>query len=264
MRQQYLFDPAQVELPFGYQTDSPAWAADLGAGHHLELHGRIDRVDLCPQADGNAALCVVVDYKSSQKQLDTVLVENGVQLQLLAYLNVLRHWPDPRVLFGVDKLIPAGVFYVNLRGKYERQPNRLDALETAEDARKQAYRHIGRFDAAALPSLDSREDPCKGDQFNYRLKNDGGVPKRSREALDTAQFRALLGSVEKNLKKIGRGIFAGATAVSPFQKGAMTACDQCDYSAICRFDPWVHRFRVLRKNEEVAENGDLDDTIPPL
>jgi ATP-dependent helicase/nuclease subunit B len=264
MRQQYLFDPAQVELPFGYEPGSPAWAADLGAGHRLELQGRIDRIDLYRQADANTALCVVLDYKSSHKQLDTVLVENGIQLQLLAYLNVLRHWPDPHALFGVDKLIPAGVFYVNLRGRYNRQPNRLDALATADEARKQAYRHVGRFDAGALEFLDSREDVGKGDQFNYCLRNDGRIQKCSREALDSHQFKALLGSVEANLMNIGRGIFAGAAAVAPFRKGTTTACEQCGYSAICRIDPWAHRFRVLKKREGVAENGEApDDLICP-
>jgi ATP-dependent helicase/DNAse subunit B len=32
-----------------------------------------------------------MDYKSGGKKLDAILVEHGVQLQLLAYLNALRH-----------------------------------------------------------------------------------------------------------------------------------------------------------------------------
>jgi len=37
-----------------------------------------------------------MDYKSGQKKLDKILVEHGVQLQLLAYLAAVRHWPDQR------------------------------------------------------------------------------------------------------------------------------------------------------------------------
>src|SRR5439155_23930225 len=59
----------------------------------LALRGRIDRVDLFRNAAADEALCVVVDYKSSHKQLDAVLMAHGVQLQLPAYLAVLRHWP---------------------------------------------------------------------------------------------------------------------------------------------------------------------------
>ena len=43
-----------------------------------------------------------------------------------------------------------------------------------------------------MPQLDSRHDPAQGDQFNYRLTNDGHVNKVSREALPTADFEALL------------------------------------------------------------------------
>ncbi len=103
MRSQYAFDPAAVELPFGGEDQLfPPWALELDGGHWLFLHGRIDRVDLCQrEAGADDALCVVVDYKSSHKQLDPVLLRHGLQLQLPAYLNVLRHWPDPRPTFGV-------------------------------------------------------------------------------------------------------------------------------------------------------------------
>ena len=99
MAQQYRFDPVAVELPFGPDGDSPAWSIDLGNGKRLALYGRIDRVDLFRKAGGEA-LCVVVDYKSSQKQLDPVLMAHGLQLQLLTYLNVLRYWPNPSSRFS--------------------------------------------------------------------------------------------------------------------------------------------------------------------
>jgi ATP-dependent helicase/nuclease subunit B len=281
MRHQYLFDPVAVELPFGEDERSPAWriavapgnensggpaeAAAAPAAHSdagapgeaagpgplsLEIYGRIDRVDLYHEPDSDEALCVVVDYKSSRKQLDPVLMAHGLQLQLLTYLNVLRHWPNPGELFGAARLIPAGVFYVSLRGKYAREKNRRDALENTGQARNEAYRHAGRFDARFLRLLDSRPDALGGDQFNYRLTKSGQVYKSSREALDAAEFQALLDSVETNLKKMGREIFSGEAKVAPYRKGAATACEQCDYRSICRIDPWTHRYRVLKLEEE--------------
>jgi ATP-dependent helicase/nuclease subunit B len=249
MRQQYQFDPAKVELPFGQDPAAPAWTIELDGSRRLELYGRIDRIDLCRTAE-NEALCVVVDYKSSQKELDPLLLAHGLQLQLLTYLNVLRHWPDPQALFGMGPLVPAGVFYVNLRGKYAREANRLDALADPALARKRAYRHAGRFDSRVLRQLDSRPDAAEGDQFNYRLTRAGQLQKNSREALTTADFRALLDSLETHLKNMGRQIYAGFAEVSPYRKGVTTACDQCGYQAICRIDPWTHRYRVLRKPAE--------------
>jgi ATP-dependent helicase/nuclease subunit B len=169
-------------------------------------------------------------------------------LQLPAYLSVLRHWPNPGALFGVTRLVPAGVFYVNLRGKYDRSANRDDALAEAGNARQAAYQHTGRFDAQHLRKLDTRPDATRGDQFKYVLKQDGSISQVSREALESAEFMALLDAVEGNLKQMGRAIYAGEAAVDPYRKGTTLACDQCDYRAICRIDPWTHVYRVLRKS----------------
>ncbi|MDB6122471.1 MAG: helicase-exonuclease AddAB subunit AddB [Pedosphaera sp.] len=248
MREQYAFDPTAVELPFGQEV-FPAWELDLGKGHRLMLHGRIDRIDICREGDADEALCVVVDYKSSHKQLDPLLMEHGLQLQLAAYLNVLRHWPDPRLHFGVQRLIPAGVFYVNLRGKYKREANRDDVLTDVDTARKLAYRHSGRFDAGVLSKLDQRTGVTRGDQFNYRLKKDGTIYANSSEALQSFEFEALLDGVETSLKKMGEAIYAGVAKLDPYRKGTATACEGCDYHSICRIDPWLHQYRLLHKSE---------------
>lgn len=250
MRQQYQFDPVEVELPFGNDENAPAWALPLGGSLRLELQGRIDRVDLFRTGGEDEALCVVVDYKSSQKELDPVLMAHGLQLQLPAYLNVLRYWPNPSPLFGVCRLVPAGVFYVSLRGRYPSEPNRTEALADSAQARKLAYRHAGRFDARALRQLDSRPDARSGDQFNYRLNKDGQVNKNCREVLDTTRFAAMLDAVEDHLQRMGKDIFSGVAKVAPYRKGAMTACDQCAYQAICRIDPWTHSYRVLRMEKD--------------
>ena len=288
MRGQYLFEPVEVELPFGQDGSSPAWhisiepvpapeskrdgwpkhghaQGELGldfaqslvestAGetplppntHRLEIYGRIDRVDLFREPDSEAAFCVVIDYKSSQKKLDAVLVKHGLQLQLLTYLNVLRFWPNPGERFGVKRLVPSGVFYVNLRGDYASEKTRTEALSRPEEARKKAYRHFGRFDNQVLRMLDSREDARDGDQFGYRLTNDGEIYKNSREALGSGEFKALLDSVQENFRRMGHEVFSGVVKVDPFRKGTMTACQQCGYCSICRIDPWTHRYRLLK------------------
>jgi ATP-dependent helicase/nuclease subunit B len=254
IRGQYAFDPVQVELAFGDPEGAPAWTLRLANGKALALYGRIDRVDLYRQPRSEEAFCVVVDYKSGQKQLDSVFLAHGLQLQLMAYLNVLRNWAEPRALFGAARLIPAGVFYVSLRGKYLRAQNRLDALADPGTTRKLAYRHTGRFDDRFLPKLDTRPGAMQGDQFNYRRTRANQVNRNSREALSTAKFNALVDSVETNLRKMGEQIFAGVAQVAPFRKGQVTACQQCDYRAICRIDPWTQSFRVLRDvPAEIAE-----------
>jgi ATP-dependent helicase/nuclease subunit B len=246
MRGQYEFDPAAAELDFGGESSVlPAWELDLGGGHRLALCGRIDRIDLC--RDGDRTLAVVMDYKSRGKKPDALLIEHGVQLQLLAYLNVLRHSENPAIAPGVARLVPAGVFYVNLRGQFKGGSSRAEALADPDAARRLAYRHAGRFDAGALPALD-----CVGaaDQFNYRLNQDGTLRKGSIEALPRAEFEKLLDDVELRLREMGRAIYSGEAAVDPYRKGAEIPCDFCDYRAACRIDPWTHQWRVLRAAKE--------------
>jgi ATP-dependent helicase/DNAse subunit B len=231
MRGQYEFDPVAAELDFGSDNSSaPAWEMDLGGGHKLALQGRIDRVDLCRVSSDNA-WCVVMDYKSGGKKFDMILAENGIQLQLPAYLNALRHWRNPQDMFGVDHFVAAGFFYVNLRGKFDGGDTRNEVLD-ATDARKSAYRHNGRFSTDALPKLDKTGI---GDQFS------------SRQKLTRAEFEALLDRVETKLQEMGRAIFTGEAKVDPYRKGSEMPCEYCDYSAVCRIDRWTHRWRALTK-----------------
>jgi ATP-dependent helicase/nuclease subunit B len=53
------------------------------------LRGRVDRVDVCRTGETGEALGVIIDYKSSARELDPVLLHYGLELQLLAYLGAL-------------------------------------------------------------------------------------------------------------------------------------------------------------------------------
>jgi ATP-dependent helicase/nuclease subunit B len=253
MRGQYEFDPSAAELGFGGKDDrAPAWKIDLGGGRKLALQGRIDRVDLWRDAASDTALAVVTDYKSGGKKLDALLVENGVQLQLLAYLGALRRWKNPHEFFGAEKIIPAGAFYVNLRGDFKSGGSRAEVLDDTE-AKKLAYRHNGRFDAGALRKFDRRTDVSKGDQFNFRLNKDGSLPSNAAEALPRENFNALVDGVESKLRELGEQVFSGAAAVDPYRKGTEKPCEYCDYRAACRIDEWTHEWRILRATETDAQ-----------
>ena len=250
MRAQYEFDPAAVELDFGGENSRmPAWEIGLDDGHKLALRGRIDRVDVSHR-QGEDALAVVLDYKSSGKKLEAIFVEHGIQLQLAAYLNALRNLKDASALFGAKKLIPAGVFYINLRGQFENGSTRNDVLASIDDSRRAAYRHTGRFDAGVLKKLDSAGT---ADQFNYSINKDGSLRKGLAEAMTRDEFEALLDGVETQLRRIGNEIFSGVAHLDPYRKGKETPCEYCDYQATCRIDPWTHHYRVLTPKKELAE-----------
>ncbi|MGA3180405.1 MAG: PD-(D/E)XK nuclease family protein [Verrucomicrobiota bacterium] len=252
---QYEFEPCAAEVDFGVEPGGlPAWELDLGSGHRLAFRGRIDRIDLCKTGGGLEALVVVMDYKSSARKLEPALLSHGIQLQLPAYLSVLRRLPEPEKFFGVRRLIPAGVFYINLRGNFKPGETRDEVLRDGEPAWQAAYKHSGRFDLAALPHLDTRK-AVKGTQFNFRLTKDGQPYANVPDPMDHIQFQRMLDQVEESLVRMGRGIFAGEIELNPYQNGAARACDHCEYQGICRIDPWTHAFRVLDRTD--ADEGQV-------
>src|SRR5207247_11339569 len=88
---QYEFDPSAVELAFGQDGDAlPPWNIDLGEGKQLLLRGKIDRVDLCRNVGDRRAGCVVMYYRSSERQLHPIVLTNGIKLRHVTYLYVLH------------------------------------------------------------------------------------------------------------------------------------------------------------------------------
>jgi ATP-dependent helicase/nuclease subunit B len=246
MQQSYAFDPVAAELVFGASDAAlPGWDVDLGDGHRLLVQGKIDRVDLARIAGEDTALCVVIDYKSSARKVDPLLQYHGIQIQLPIYLTALRALARQHPLFAAKSLTPVGVFYANLRGALQREPNRTDAATNRAEARRDGYCHRGRFSFDHVRFLDRWwEQPTGSGQFSYAAG--GKLNRRYQDPLPATEFTALLDQVEQTVQAIGRQVFAGSAHVAPFVKGANeTACQTCLYQSICRFDPWLHDFRRL-------------------
>jgi ATP-dependent helicase/nuclease subunit B len=184
----------------------------------------------------------VLDFKSSAREFNTLKFHNGIQLQLPAYLSMLRSLKNPQQRLGASKLIPAGLFYVALRGYDDPAKNRNDVLKDQSLARREAYQHTGRFDVMALEFLDSQG---AADQFNYSFNADRSVSRRTSDPMDGESFIALLDAVDARLRDFGERIFAGAAKVDPYRKNSETACDYCEYRPVCRIDPWTHEYRAL-------------------
>lgn len=244
MQGQYKFNPVVAEYGFGTRNGTdPAWEIPLESGGHLQLQGKIDRVDICQ--DGENCRAVVMDYKSSAHRLDPVLMQSGIQLQLMAYLAVVSRWQPGKV--GKGTIVPTGVFYVNLQGSSPAAGSRADALKNPAQSLRNAYLHSGRFDRDAVNLLDAEG---KGDQFKARRNKDGSLRADNTEALTRPELEKLLAQVEKCLKEMGRDIFSGLAPVSPYRKGNVNACTNCDYRSVCRFNERIHNWRLLKGPSE--------------
>ncbi len=236
---QYRFNPSHVELGFGFEKDSlPGWKIDLGDGRVLLLCGRVDRVDLCPHPEGKGHLAVVIDYKSSGRKADNTKLFHGIELQLLSYLGWLRQADAQRL--GATTLTPAGVFYLGLKGHAKSATSRADAVDGAEELRRKAFQHSGRFDTSWREFFSANGNK---EQFNLGGRSD---------PCDAAAFTALVNEVENHLRTFGRRILAGAIEIAPYRKGKEVACHYCEFGSICRFDPWTQPYRSLSAPPKAA------------
>jgi ATP-dependent helicase/nuclease subunit B len=229
------FDPAHVELAFGFDGGLPPWRVDVDSAHCLEFTGRIDRVDVWIDPETKRCYALVFDYKSSARKLHRVLVENAIQQQLPAYLAALQKMGGTAEFpFEVRA---GGAFYVNLRAEVKRATSRSAAFDAEEAAND--LKQTGAFDAGLLDRLDKEK---KGLLFDYSDKGRASVEYKG---LPSEDFTEFVRATEERLRELGRRIFDGDVRMDPYKKGGQTACNNCFYGAICRIDPWTHPFRKL-------------------
>lgn len=248
------FDPTVVEIGFGFHDSKlPAWEIDLGHGYTMAFRGKVDRVDIAKDPASGATFCAVLDYKSSQRKIDPLLLDHGIQIQLPAYLAALCQMPDLQKTLGVTKLAPAGIFYVNLRGSYSGGASRSEVLSDPLTVRREAYMHHGRFSFEALPLFDGQSPAGRSGQFHYALTKDGKPHKTYKDLMLQAEFDGLLVRVRELLVELGRRIYSGDASVDPYRKASESACDRCLCQSICRIDPWTHEYRVLKKRASAQD-----------
>ena len=88
------------------------------------------------------------------------------------------------------------------------------------------------------------------------LTKDDQIGKYSSTA-SLEQFHLLRKYLRRLLKEIGAEILKGNVAINPYKKRNRTACQYCNFTAICQFDPSLQEnsYRVLvePKDQEVWE-----------
>ena len=210
--------------------------------------GKIDRIDSCE--DGDKVYVKILDYKTGSKFFDVVALYQGLQLQLMVYMdaavkNEQKRYPDKEV-------IPAGVFYYRIQDPLvDMQGGELkEALlkELKPDG-------IINLHADVLEHLEHRKE---GESLAVPVKyNKNGSLAKSSKVVSEEEFQAMIAYAIKKVEEARQKILSGDTSAAPYRRGQETGCDFCPYRHICGFDRkvpgYVYReFGNTSKEEALA------------
>ncbi|MBP1926086.1 ATP-dependent helicase/nuclease subunit B [Sedimentibacter acidaminivorans] len=246
------FRPEFTELKIGSSSSSNYIAPveiKISDEYSIYLQGRIDRVDTMEKND--KSYINIIDYKSSQKDIDLSDAVQGLQLQLLVYLssvmkngeNIIKTKPEigGAYYFCIDDPLVDGD---NLSGK------------CAEDEifKKLSLKGYVLEELDVIYNMDNQlEDAKTSDIIPVAFNKDGNIKKTSK-TLSKEEYRAVLNKTDEVTKGISKKILDGEIDIKPYKKdlGNKTPCTYCDYSAVCQFDVSIHgnNYRKITKQSK--------------
>lgn len=239
------FEPAGYEVGFGINGDFPPITIRLSSGEKINLIGRIDRVDKLEREDGTYIR--VVDYKSGNKAFNLSDVYNGLQIQLLVYLDAMLSSEKE----ASDKpILPGGVLYFRVDDPIIKTKGDISDEEIEKEIMKKLkMKGLLLADRDVIKEMD-REIDGSSNIIPARINKDGTLGKSS--AATKEQFDYLRGHVRGKLVELCQEMADGNIAISPYKKKSHTPCEYCKLSSVCKFDNGVmgNKYKII---------SDLDD-----
>ncbi len=257
------FSVAAEEIRFADGKDStiPALHIPFLPGRDVVVSGFIDRVDVAHMDEGD--IFRIVDYKSYKKTFDFSHLYEGVDLQLMLYLDAFweHSSAEPAGMYYFDLLdnklmtdMPVNVneYQMAMQNRYQ-----LNGLTIGDDNMIAAQDHAMPGKSSVIP-------------VGYTLK--GELTKTSL-VTNREQFVALRRHVRHLVSEIGREMAKGNIEVSPLRMDGALSCRYCAYHTICGFDARENgskiRFcdrqkpiQILDKlNQEIEERKKNNDRI---
>ena len=237
------FSPIGLELGFGPKGKLPPLSFALKNGKRMELAGRIDRVDQAKAEDNNIYLRVV-DYKSSEKDVNLTEVYYGLALQMLTYLDIVITHSKELVEIKAN---PAGVLYFHVHNPFVNAAKMLtnDEIET-EILKKFKMNGLMVSDPDIIRLMDQSLDSGDSQVIAAGIKKDGQLSKKSKVAT-LEEFADLRKYVRGIYQKTGNAIIDGETNISPYKLKNKTPCTFCPFKSVCQFDESIepNHYRIL-------------------
>lgn len=225
------FSPIGMEVSFGPKGELPPIKFKLKNGSEMELVGRIDRIDQAENERGT--FLRVIDYKSSNRDLNIGEVYYGLSLQMLTYLDILIRYSEK--LVGT-KASPAGVLYFHIHNPIIKSKKLLTIEEIEEEIFK-SFKMNGLIlsDPDIVKMMDETLESGDSKIIAAGLKKDGLLTARSKAASET-EFTYLRNYVNQVFEKTGNEIVEGNVEIAPYKLKDQTSCKFCPFKSVCQFD----------------------------
>lgn len=253
------FSPVGLELGFGPKGDLPPISFSLKNGTKMELVGRIDRVDKAN--DGENVFLRVIDYKSSERELNISEVYYGLSLQMLTYLDIII--THSQQLVGTDAS-PAGVLYFHVHNPII-QTTKMLSLDDIEREMFKRFKMNGLIlgEQNVIHLMDQTLESGESNMIPVGINKDGTLRKQSK-VVNRGEFEQLTKYVRDTYVKSGNQMLDGAVSISPYKTTNKSACTFCSFKSICHFDPSIknNEYRNLpnMSKEEILESIQKEDS----
>lgn len=215
---------------------------------NIEISGKVDRIDLANNDDGE--FIRIIDYKSSEKNIDLNQMIAGTQIQLMTYIDALSEQ---------EKKQPAGILYFNLIEPIISESKNLSDEEIEEKIKK-SFRMNGLIlaDVKVIKMMDKSLEKGASKIIPAYIDREGNISRSSSSTITKEQFVSLQKTTQKIIKQISNEILSGNIEIKPvYDKAKKTsACKYCAYKTICGFDEQVNKYSYLqhRTKEEILED----------
>ena len=235
-----------TEVEFAEKGKYKPIILELEEGKKIEITGKIDRIDTSKKEDGKYLR--IIDYKSSDKNIDLNEVYAGLQIQLLTYTDAICKQED---------IIPAGIFYFSLLEQMVKADKRIDEDEIEEIIRKN-FKMKGLIvaDVKIIKMNDNSLQSGSSKIVPAAITASGGVNEKWTNGVKQEEFKILQDYIYKTIRDISKEILKGRIDLKPYYKKGKTPCEYCNYKAICGFNP-----RLKDNNYNYIDQKSKDDIL---
>lgn len=214
---------------------------------NMEIYGKIDRMDIGKNEDGEYIR--IIDYKSSDYDVNLNQVIAGRQIQLMTYIDAISRQENKE---------PAGIFYFKLMEPIIKDSKNLSDEEIENRIRK-SFKMNGLIlaDIKVVKMMDKKLETGYSDIIPVYVDTKGNLNMSKSRVITKEDFSNLQKTVRKIIQRISNEILNGKIEIKPMydKSGKKVSCEQCSYKSICAFNPKINSYEYLQKKtkEEILD-----------